>query len=99
MENSIDKTENMLKKELKNARGKRELEKAYLEYVITLIDIIDKNVEFKDKLLKHMAIDDDELISYLAGTAPANITFYDEALTYALKKTKKDSNLVSQKGI
>ena len=99
MENKIYETEQNLRCELKNARGKRMLEKVYLDYVVNLIDMINNDLSLKDALLKHMDIDEKQLILYLSGDTTANITFYDEALSYAMKRIRKNSNPVTKNGI
>ena len=78
------------KRKLKNAEGKRMLEKTKLEYSKRIITGIEKEPEILDSLLKSLELTEKEFLNYLSGDTTTNITFYDETLT--LVKIKRKHN-------
>ena len=78
------------KRKLKNAEGKRMLEKTKLEYSKRIINGIENEPELLDSLLKSLELTEKEFLNYLSGDTTTNITFYDETLT--LVKIKRKHN-------
>ena len=76
-------------REIKNAKGKRLLEKTILDYSLEIIDKIKENPEIIDMLLENLQITREDLYKYLSGVYNANITFYDEALSESYEFMKK----------
>lgn len=81
--------ENLIKKQLKNAKGKRLLEKTKLEYSKEIITELEKNPSLLDKILTDLELTEIEFFSYISGEKNANITLYDQALTLTKIKPKK----------
>ena len=69
-----------LKKELKNAKGKRLLEKTYLNYSLSIIELLKSNPLILDKLLESLELNEQDFYNYISGNIHGNITFYNEAL-------------------
>ena len=77
-------------KDLKNARGKRLLEKTLLEYSLEIIREVEKNPIMLFEILDELEITEQEFMEYISGTTTANITLYDQTLT--LVKRKNNNN-------
>lgn len=77
---------NSIKKELKNAEGKRLLEKTRLDYSKNIIDIIMKEPNLLYYILDSMQLSEDEFFKYLSGDEKANIVVYDQMLVLAKRK-------------
>lgn len=84
------KNKEITKRKLKNAEGKRLLEKTKLEYSKIIINGIKKEPELLESLLKSLEVTENEFFNYLSGDTTANITFYDQTLT--LVKMKRKNN-------
>ena len=78
------------KRKLKNAEGKRMLEKTKLEYSKRIINGIEKEPELLDSLLKNLEVTEQDFLNYLSGDTTTNITFYDQTLTLVKMKRKKN---------
>lgn len=79
--------------ELKNARGKRLLEKTFLEYSLEIIRELEQNPMILPQILDELEITEIEFMEYISGKNSANITMYDQALTLVKRKNKDNSNL------
>ncbi len=75
-----------IKRNLKNADGKRLLEKTRLEYSREIIIRLQKNPLQLNDILKELEVTEEDFMNYLSGTKNANITFYNQALTLVKKK-------------
>lgn len=78
----------MIKKQLKNAEGKRLLAKTLLEYSQEIINELNKKPEKLPELLEKLEIPEVEFFSYVSGDTKGNISFYDQTLCLIKKKTK-----------
>ena len=79
-----------IKRKIKNIEAKRLLEKTKLEYSQNILNILNKNPELYKELLNHLEIPEEDFIDKLSGNSKENISFYDEALNYTLKKIKSN---------
>ena len=77
-----------IKKNLKNAEGKRLLEKTKLDYSENIIQELYNNPQMLDEILNDMEITEQEFFDNLSGDKNANITFYDQVLI--LTKQRKN---------
>ena len=77
---------------IKNIKGMRLLERTYLDYSMSLLELISKNSEIEDILLRNLEVTKDDFYKYLSGDVKGNITFYNEALLEA-------NYLVNKKGM
>ena len=77
---------------LKNAEGKRLLQKTKFEYASEIINIIKNNPSIYNDLLKDVELTSNEFFNYLSGDVDGNIIIYD----YLLDKSKK---LVKKKNL
>ncbi len=77
---------------IKNIKGMRLLERTYLDYSMSLLELISKNSEIEDSLLRSLEITKNDFYKYLSGDVKGNITFYNEALLEA-------NYLVDRKGM
>lgn len=75
-------------KKLKNAEGKRMLEKLRLEYSKEIIQELLNDQTYFPELLNDIEETENNFLSYVSGDNPANITFYHETLVL-LKQRKK----------
>lgn len=88
MNNEID-----IIKKLKNAEGKRLLEKNALEYSKEIILELEKHPELLIQILDELELTEEEFFAYLSGERKGNITLYDQTLCLVKEKTlKKDNN-------
>lgn len=78
--------EMLIKKELKNAEGKRLLKKAKMDYSKEIINRLQENPEKIDELLDCLEVTKKDFFNYISGDKDNNITFYDQALILAKKK-------------
>ena len=76
---------------LKNADGKRIYTKTILEYAREISEILKKNPEYLLQLLEVLEVTEDDLYLYISCEKTANITLYDQALSYLVKKKSKDN--------
>lgn len=88
MNNEID-----IIKKLKNAEGKRLLEKNALEYSKEIITELSKEPEFLIQILNELELTEEDFFAYLSGEKKGNITLYDQTLCLVKEKTLiKDNN-------
>jgi len=87
MNNKIDIT-----KKLKNAEGKRLLEKNALEYSKEIIVALEKNPEIITQILDDLEITEEEFFAYLSGEKKGNITLYDQTLCLVKEKILTKNN-------
>lgn len=76
-------------KQLNNAKGKRIIEKIYLEYSKEIILELEKNPNILPLLLHEIEVTEEDFFQYISGETKANITFYDQTLTEVNKKSKE----------
>ena len=79
-------------KQLKNAKGKRMLEKIILEYSKEIIDGLVNNPDILFQVLDNLEITEEDFFSYLSGEKKGNIAVYDQALLLVRKRIKDHSN-------
>lgn len=89
------KEEINIKSKLKNAEGKRLLEKTILEYSKEIISAIQKDYSLLSEITESLQITEEELFRLLSGEKNGNIVYYDQALSIAKKKVK--SNKIVEK--
>ena len=89
------KEEINIKRKLKNAEGKRLLEKTILEYSKEIISAIQKDYSLLSEITENLQITEEELFRLLSGEKNGNIIYYDQALSIAKKKVK--SNKIVEK--
>lgn len=89
------KEEINIKRKLKNAEGKRLLEKTILEYSKEIISAIQKDYRLLSEITESLQITEEELFRLLSGEKNGNIVYYDQALSIAKKKVK--SNKIVEK--
>ena len=89
------KEEINIKRKLKNAEGKRILEKTILEYSKEIISAIQKDYSLLSEITESLQITEEELFRLLSGEKNGNIVYYDQALSIAKKKVK--SNKIVEK--
>ena len=89
------KKEINIKRKLKNAEGKRLLEKTILEYSKEIISAIQKDHSLLTEITESLQITEEELFRLLSGEKNGNIIYYDQALSIAKKKVK--SNKIVEK--
>ena len=75
-------------KQLKNAKGKRLLQKNMLEYSKEIITNLEKNPQIITQILDELEIPEEDFFAYISGEKKANITLYDQTLTLVKTKTK-----------
>ena len=80
------------KRKLKNAEGKRLLEKTRLEYSREIIIKLQEDPIKLNEVLTELEITEADFLNYLSGVENANITFYDQALTLVKKKEFTKNN-------
>lgn len=73
---------------LKNAAGKRLLEKTKLEYSQSILTQLSEHPEIVDDVIETLVLAEKEFYDYLSGSKSANITFYDETLNVTKEKVK-----------
>lgn len=73
---------------LKNANGKRLLEKTRLEYSKEIIAVIQTNPQILPELLEYLDLTEEEFYSYISGDTQGNIALYDTALTQGINLNK-----------
>lgn len=76
-----------IKQMIKNAEGKRLLEKINLEYSKKIIDEIKLNPAIVKELLEELEITEEKFFAYISNEIPTNITFYDQTLSLVRKKS------------
>lgn len=91
------KEEINIKRKLKNAEGKRLLEKTILEYSKEIISEIKKDYSLLLEITENLQIPEEELFKILSGDKKSNITYYDQALSIVKKKEKSRDNKKSFK--
>lgn len=79
----------IIMKQIKNAKGKRLLEKTKLEYSKEIILQIEKNPTILPEILNELEITQEDFFNYLSGEYNTNITLYDQALLTTKEKNKK----------
>lgn len=89
------KEEINIKRKLKNAEGKRLLEKTILEYSKEIISAIQKDYSLLSQTTESLQITEEELFRLLSGEKNGNIVYYDQVLSIAKKKVK--SNKIVEK--
>lgn len=83
MDNKID-----VVKKLKNAKGKRLLEKILLEYSKEIIDILEQNPNVLIQILDELEITQEDFFAYISGEKEGNITLYDQALSLVRTRSR-----------
>lgn len=81
----------IIKKDLKNVKGKRVVQKVIQEYSSYIIEIIMENPDFLQEITTALEITEEDFYKYLSGEMDANITFYDQALVLCKKKLKENN--------
>ncbi len=84
------KEEINIKRKLKNAEGKRLLEKTILEYSKEIISAIQKDYSLLLEITENLQITEKELFRLLSGEEKGNIVYYDQALSITKKKVKSN---------
>ena len=79
-------------RDLKNAEGKRLLEKNRLEYSKEIINILKKDQKILSELLDRLELTEKDLYEYISGDKKGNITLYDETLNQVTHLTKERKN-------
>lgn len=85
------KEEINIKRKLKNAEGKRLLEKTILEYSKEIISAIQKDYSLLSEITESLQIPEEELFRLLSGEKNGNIIYYDQALSITKKKVKSNT--------
>ena len=80
---------NKIRKNIKNAEGKRMLEKTLLNYSIEIIEELKINPKLLNNLLDELEVTEQKFIKYISGEEEGNIAFYDQTLKLIKKKNKK----------
>ena len=75
-------------KQLKNAKGKRLLEKNILEYSKEIITNLEREPKKLIEILDELEITEEDFFAYISGEKKANITLYDQTLSLVKTKTK-----------
>ena len=75
-------------KQLKNAKGKRLLQKNMLEYSKEIITSLENNPKLLPQIIDELEITEEDFFAYISGEKNANITLYDQTLTLVKTKTK-----------
>lgn len=86
------KEEINIKRKLKNAEGKRLLEKTILEYSKEIISAIQKDYSLLSEITENLQITEEELFKILSGDKKSNITYYDQALSIVKRREKSRDN-------
>ena len=87
------KEEINIKRKLKNAEGKRLLEKTILEYSKEIISAIQKDYSLLSEITESLQIPEEELFRLLSGEKNGNIIYYDQALSITKKKEKSNTEV------
>ena len=75
-------------KQLKNANGKRLLQKNILEYSKEIITNLENNPEKLKQVIDELEITEEDFFAYISGEKKANITLYDQTLSLVRTKNK-----------
>lgn len=76
-------------RDLKNAEGKRLLEKNRLDYSKEIINILKDDPQILSELLEQLELTEQDFYEYLSGDKKGNITLYDETLNQVTHLTKE----------
>lgn len=87
------KEEINIKRKLKNAEGKRLLEKTILEYSKEIISEIKKDYSLLSEITESLQIPEEELFRLLSGEEKGNIVYYDQVLSITKKKVKSNTEV------
>lgn len=87
------KEEINIKRKLKNAEGKRLLEKTILEYSKEIISAIQKDYSLLSEITESLQIPEEELFRLLSGEEKGNIVYYDQVLSITKKKVKSNTEV------
>ncbi len=87
------KEEINIKRKLKNAEGKRLLEKTILEYSKEIISEIKKDYSLLSEITESLQITEKELFRLLSGEEKGNIVYYDQVLSITKKKVKSNKEV------
>ena len=82
-----------IKRELKNAEGKRLLEKTILEYSKEIISAIQEDYSLLPEITESLQITEEEFFRLLSGEKNGNIVYYDQALSIIKKKVKRNKEV------
>ena len=74
---------------LKNAEGKRLLEKNRLEYSKEIINILKDDPQILSELLEQLELTEQDFYKYISGDKNGNITLYDETLNQVTHLTRE----------
>lgn len=89
--------EKNLRKQLKNARGRRLLEKTKLEYSRKIIESLEKDYSLFEEILNELEITEQEFLGYISGDIEANVTFFDQVLVIINKKIGNEDDTSKKK--
>ena len=81
---------NNTKLKIKNALGKRLIEKNYLEYSEAITRLLAKRPELIEQLLESLQIPENVFWDYISGDVKTNITFYDTTLCLLKELTENE---------
>ena len=87
------KEEININRKLKNAEGKRLLEKTILEYSKEIISAIQKDYSLLSEITESLQIPEEELFRLLSGEEKGNIVYYDQVLSITKKKVKSNTEV------
>lgn len=77
-------------KMLKNADGKRILEKNRLDYSKEIINVLKSNPQIISDITDYLEVNENYFFELLSGEKKGNISFYDEALKSVYDLVNKD---------
>lgn len=77
-----------IQKELKNAEGKRILQKTKLEYAKKIIEDLQKEPSVTEIVTSRLDVSNQYFFESLSGSVNENIVYYDEALQITRKLTQ-----------
>ncbi len=87
----------LIERQLKNAEGKRLLEKTRLEYSNEIISLLKKNPVDLYPLLDTLELTIDDFMKYLSGELKGNIVLYDQTLSYLNRTNKRVRTITKNK--
>jgi len=93
----MNEQEKKILKNLKNAEGKRLLEKTKLEYSKEIIKELQKNPQIFQDLIEYLEITEEEFYAYISGDLKGNISIYDAALNQGIKLNKQKIKINDKK--
>lgn len=73
---------------ISDLKGKNQYKKTILEYTNQILNELPHDEEEFSFLLDYLQLSKEDFFNYLSGIEKADITFYDQTLTYLLSKKK-----------